>query len=61
MSLKAFHIFFITVSMMLAVIVAAWAFLNGSPVLGVLSVLAGAALLKYQSKFLEKARQIGLE
>ncbi len=61
MSLKAFHIFFISASVLLAVMVATWAFLNSSPVLGGVSALAVVALLVYQSKFIRMARALGLK
>ena len=61
MSLKWFHVLFITVSIVLSVVVAMWAFTNSSPILGILSLGAGGALAGYQSRFLRKAREIGLK
>jgi hypothetical protein len=61
MSLKWFHVFFITVSVLLSVILAMWAFANGSPVFGALSLAAGAGLVVYESRFLRKAREMGLK
>jgi hypothetical protein len=61
MSLKWFHVLFITVSVILSVLLGMFAFANGAPVWGVLSLAAGATLMVYQSRFLRKAREIGLK
>jgi hypothetical protein len=61
MSLKWFHVVFITASALLSVVVAMWAFTTGAPVMGILSLAAGGMLVAYQSRFLRKARQIGLK
>jgi hypothetical protein len=61
MSLKWFHIVFITSSAGLALLMAVWAITNGQIVLAVLAVAGGGALVVYQNKFVEKARRIGLK
>jgi hypothetical protein len=61
MSLKWFHIVFITSSAAIALVTAVWAIANGRIVLGAIAVLGGGALVVYQNKFLEKARRIGLK
>ena len=59
MSLKAFHIFFIVLSTLLAGGCAAWAFLKGAPLIfGVASAMVAVALLFYGIYFVRKARQI---
>ena len=61
MSLKWFHVLFISASAVLSVLVAMWAFANASPLMGVLSLGAGGLLVAYQSRFLKMAREIGLK
>jgi hypothetical protein len=61
MSLKWFHIVFISASALLSVVVAMWAFSTGSPVFGILSLAGGGGLVAYQSVFLRKARELGLK
>ncbi len=65
MSLKAFHIFFIALSILLSVGLGAWgvqSFLaegsRGSLALGIVFFLTGAVLVVYGVKFLEKMREI---
>jgi hypothetical protein len=65
MSLKAFHIFFIIVSALLAFGVAAWALLEyrGSGSFSCLaaaigSFIAGAALIFYGVRFLKKLKNV---
>ncbi len=59
--LKYFHIFFISVSTVLAVGVGAWGFMNESPILAILALAAGGGLVFYLRRFRRKARQIGLD
>jgi hypothetical protein len=65
MSLKAFHTFFILVSTLLAFGVGAWGFIEhqrtgvgSSLALGVLGIVAGAALIAYELWFLRKLRGV---
>ena len=59
MSLKAFHIFFIIVSIVFAAGLSAWAFKTGaSDALGFVSGASSALLLAYGVAFLRKARSI---
>jgi hypothetical protein len=59
MSLKAFHIFFIVLSIILSVGCAVWAFMNGvEPAFGYASAVTAAALIVYGANFLKKAKQI---
>ena len=59
MSLKAFHIFFIIVSIFFAAGLSAWAFKTGaSDALGFVSGACSVLLLVYGMAFLKKARSI---
>lgn len=59
MSLKAFHIVFIILSILLAAGCAAWSFLNEIAIpFGVISGLCGVALVLYGIWFLKKSRRI---
>ena len=65
MSLKAFHLFFIAISIVLAAFMAAWATsqyraLHDAGYLATAagSALAGAALSVYAAKFRRKAKQL---
>jgi hypothetical protein len=59
MSLKAFHVFFIFVSFLLAAGCAAWAFQNGgSTAFGVGSAAVALGLVIYGVMFIRKARRI---
>ena len=67
MSLKAFHIFFIAVSVLLAFGFGGWSlvrYADAAPVLylvmGVLSLIAGVLLILYGIRFLRKLRHVGL-
>jgi hypothetical protein len=64
-SLKAFHIFFIVVSALMAFGVAAWALLSytasgsfGYLAAAIGSVIAGAGLIFYGVKFLKKLKNV---
>jgi hypothetical protein len=66
MGLKGFHIFFIVVSTLCALALAAWALLDwtrtqsgGTLALAVLAFLAAAALVFYGLWFLRKLRGVG--
>jgi hypothetical protein len=59
MSLKAFHILFILLAILLAAGCAAWGFLNGlNPVFGFTCVGIGVALVIYGVYFLRKSRKL---
>lgn len=59
MSLKAFHIFFIALSIILAIGCAVWAFVNGSePIFGIASAIVAVGLIVYGGFFLKKAKGI---
>ena len=65
MSLKAFHLVFVTASVLLAFAVAAWAFVNYSEArrtmdlfYGLGSVLSGVGLIVYGRYFLKKLKHI---
>jgi hypothetical protein len=66
MGLKGFHIFFIVVSTLCALALAAWAILDwtrtqsvGTLVLGILAFAAAGALVFYGMWFLRKLRGVG--
>ena len=59
MSLKAFHVLFITLSILLCAGCAFWAFSNGvTPIFGWSSAVLAVALVVYEVLFLRKARGI---
>jgi hypothetical protein len=59
MSLRAFHIFFIVLSLLLAAGCAAWGFANGlAPAFGFTCCGIAVALLLYGVYFLRKTRRI---
>jgi hypothetical protein len=60
MSLKWFHVVFISVSMLMGIAIGVWAFFNHFPVFGAASLLSSAALCVYGTYFLQKARKEGL-
>jgi hypothetical protein len=66
MSLKAFHVVFVTASALLAFGFAAWCFGaapepgTGRLLAGALSVLAGFGLVGYEAWFLKKTRGLGV-
>jgi hypothetical protein len=60
MSLKWFHIVFITLSMLLSLAFGVWALFNQHVMLGVLSLAASAGLVVYANYFVGKARKLGV-
>ena len=58
MSLKWFHIVFITLSMVLSIWFGVWALFNEQVALGVASIAGSAALFVYGNYFLGKARTL---
>ncbi len=67
MSLKAFHIFFIAISMLLGMFVGGWGvrqyLMNdsyGSLALGIFFFASAFVLLAYGLKFIEKVEELGI-
>ena len=60
MSLKWFHVVFITVSVLMGVAIGVWGLFNHFAALGISSLAASAALCAYGNYFLQKARKVGL-
>ena len=60
MSLKWFHIVFISLSMLMGIAIGIWGLFNHFMALGVASLAASAALCVYGTYFLRKAREAGL-
>ena len=60
MSLKWFHIVFITLSMLLSVGFGVWGLFNERVLLGVISLAASAGLVVYGNYFLGKAKKLGV-
>ena len=58
MSLKAFHLIFVTLLTALAFGCAAWAFASAKPLSGVLGLAAGGAVIIYGQYFLKKLKRI---
>jgi hypothetical protein len=58
MSLKAFHLIFVTLLTALSFGCAAWAFADGSPVFGGIGVAAGILVIIYGVYFLKKLKKI---
>lgn len=59
MSLKAFHILFIVLSILLSAACAVWAFVNGvEMIFGIACAGVAVALIIYGFAFLRKARRI---
>ena len=61
MSLKAFHLAFISLSTVMTFGFGAWTFIEGSgnfTMYGLLSFLSGVALIVYGVKFLKKFRDV---
>ena len=66
MSLKAFHVFFISVSIVLSLGVGGWgieSFVSGSDsvglIVGLFFILLAAGLVYYESKFIRKFKHVG--
>ena len=59
MSLKAFHLLFVTLLTALAFGCAAWAFHLGSGLWGVTGITAGVLVIVYGVYFLKKLKHIG--
>jgi len=65
MSLKAFHVFFISISILLCLTVGGWgiqSFISGSNAIGILIglffILLGFALVAYELRFLRKFKNV---
>lgn len=61
MSLKWFHLVFITLSVALALGFGIWGLVSQYAALGLLSLVVAAALVVYEVYFVRKSRRIGLE
>lgn len=60
MTLKWFHVVFITISMLMGITIGVWGLVNHFTVLGIASLVSSAALCVYGTYFLQKARRLGL-
>ena len=60
MSLKWFHIVFISLSVVLSVRFGIWGLFNGQVALGILALGASAGLVVYGNHFLAKIRKLGV-
>jgi hypothetical protein len=58
MSLKAFHLVFVTVLTTLSLGVAIWAFLAGKIIFGALGIIAAILVIIYGIYFLKKLKKI---
>ncbi|MFZ1071876.1 MAG: hypothetical protein WAO21_00430 [Verrucomicrobiia bacterium] len=58
MSLKAFHLIFVTLLTTLSFGCAAWAFAMGKPVFGALGIAAGILVIVYGIYFLRKLKNM---
>lgn len=58
MSLKAFHLIFVTLLTALSFGCATWAFVSGCPVWGVVGMAAGIVVIVYGVYFLRKLKTI---
>ena len=58
MSLKAFHLIFVTLLTTLSFGCAAWAFAMGKPVFGALGIAAGILVIVYGIYFLKKLKNV---
>jgi hypothetical protein len=58
MSLKAFHLIFVTLLTTLSFGCAAWAFTSGRPVFGAVAVAVGILVIIYGVYFLKKLKKI---
>lgn len=59
MSLKAFHLIFVTLLTSLSFGCAAWAFQAGSPLWGVTGIVVGIFVIVYGIYFLKKLKNVG--
>jgi hypothetical protein len=60
MSLKWFHIVFISLSVILSLWFGVWGLFNEQVVLGILSLGASAGLVLYGNHFMDKLRKLGV-
>jgi hypothetical protein len=60
MSLKWFHVVFITLSTLMGIAIGVWGLFNNFTALGLASLASSAALCVYGTYFLQKARREGL-
>ena len=60
MSLKWFHVVFISLSMLLSVWFGVWALFNQQIALGIVSLVASVGLVLYGNHFMSKLRKLGV-
>ena len=60
MSLKWFHVVFITLSTLMGIAIGVWGLFNNFFALGIASLASSAVLCVYGTYFLQKARREGL-
>ena len=60
MSLKWFHIVFISLSMLVSIAFGVWGLFNQQVTLGIVSLVGSAGLCVYGNYFLGKARRLGV-
>ena len=60
MSLKWFHVVFISLSMLLSVWFGVWALFNQQIALGIVSLVASVGLVLYGNHFMSKLRKLGI-
>ena len=58
MSLKWFHIVFVSLSMLLSIWFGIWGLMNGEIALGIVSLAGSAGLCVYANYFIAKARSL---
>jgi len=58
LDLKSFHLVFIWIAIVVTAGVGVWALLNGYPVLGVISLAVGVALIVYSAVFARRAQRV---
>jgi hypothetical protein len=59
MSLKWFHLFFIGICVLMAVLVASWAVDHARWLLALVAIAGGSALVLYRRSFLRTTRELG--
>jgi hypothetical protein len=60
MSLKWFHVVFVTLSVLLSLWFGVWALFHGQTALGIVSLGGSAGLVLYGNYFLGKVRKLGV-
>ena len=60
MTLKWFHVVFISLSTLMSIAIGIWGLFNHFAVLGIVSLAGSAGLCVYGTYFLQKAKRLGL-